>query len=63
MMKIPSMVVRCKGGMGIEKINVEFTEEEFDIVLKYMEVSEATTVQNAILNAVSIVLDQIDFDT
>lgn len=49
--------------MENEKINVEFTEEEFDIVLKYLEVCEATTVQNAILNAVSIALDHVDSGT
>ena len=47
--------------MENEKINVEFTGEEFDLILKYMEVSEATTVQYAILNAISIALDRTDF--
>lgn len=40
-----------------EKIHVEFTGEEFDLILKYMDAVEATTVQNAILNAISIALD------
>ncbi len=40
-----------------EKINVEFTGEEFELILKYMEAAEATTVQNAILNAITIALD------
>lgn len=43
-----------------EKINVEFTGEEFDLILKYMDAVEATTVQNAILNAISIALDDCD---
>lgn len=43
-----------------EKINVEFTGEEFDLILKYMDAVEATTVQNAILNAISIALDDSD---
>ena len=40
-----------------EKINIEFTGEEFDMIMQYMKLIEATTVQNAILNAVSIALD------
>ncbi len=43
-----------------EKINVEFTGEEFDLILKYMEYVEATTVQNAIMNAISIAFDDVD---
>ena len=47
--------------MNNELINVQFTGEEFDLIQKYMDVSEATTVQNAILNAISIALDGVDF--
>lgn len=47
--------------MDNEKINIQFTGEEFDLIQKYMDVSEATTVQNAILNAISIVLDRVDY--
>ena len=43
-----------------EKISVEFTDEEFDKIMEYMKYSEATTIQNAILNAISIILDDID---
>ena len=43
-----------------EKISVEFTGEEFDKIMEYMKYSEATTIQNAILNAISIALDDID---
>lgn len=43
-----------------EKINVEFTGEEFDLILKYMDAVEAETVQDAILNAISIALDDSD---
>ena len=39
------------------KIHVEFSEEEFDLIMKYMEATEAVTVQVAILNAISIALD------
>lgn len=39
------------------KINIEFSEEEFDLIMKYMEATEAVTVQAAILNAISIALD------
>lgn len=44
-------------GTNEGKINVEFTGEEFNLILDYMETVEATTVQNAILNAISIALD------
>ena len=43
-----------------EKINIEFTGEEFDKIMQYMNIVEATTVQNAIMNAISIALDESD---
>jgi hypothetical protein len=42
------------------KINVQFTEEEFDMIQKYQEASDAVTVQAAILNAISLALDSAD---
>lgn len=39
------------------KIYVEFSEEEFDLIMKYMEETEAVTVRAAILNAISIAMD------
>ena len=41
-------------------INIQFTEEEMDMIQKYQEVSEAVTVQAAILNAISLALDYAD---
>lgn len=46
--------------MGLSNINVQFTEEEFEMVLMYQKVSEAVTVQAAILNAISLALDHED---
>lgn len=43
-----------------EKISIEFTGKEFDYIMQYMKLVEATTVQNAILNAVSIAMDEAD---
>lgn len=43
-----------------EKIWVEFTGEEFDLILKYMDSGKFETVQEAILNAISIALDDCD---
>ena len=43
-----------------EKISIEFTGEEFDKIMQYMNLVEATTVQNAIMNAISIALDEAD---
>ena len=43
-----------------EKVSIEFTGEEFDLIMKYMDAVEATTVQNAILNAISIAMDYCD---
>lgn len=43
-----------------EKVSIEFTGEEFDKIMQYMNQVEATTIQNAILNAISIALDDID---
>lgn len=42
-----------------QRINIEFTEEEYNLIMQYMKSIEATTVQNAILNAISIALDEI----
>ena len=44
-----------------ETINVQFTEKDLELILLYMKVSEATTIQNAILNAISVALDGVDF--
>lgn len=40
-----------------EKVNVEFTRKEYDFIMQYVTASEAVNVQAAILNAVSIALD------
>ena len=41
-------------------INIQFTEEEMDMIQEYQEVSESVTVQAAILNAISLALDHAD---
>jgi hypothetical protein len=46
--------------MSDVKINVQFTEEEFDMIQKYQEACDAVTVQAAILNAISLALDYAD---
>lgn len=46
--------------MDNESIMIEFSGEEFDMILKYQEESEATTVQSAILNAIALALDHAD---
>lgn len=46
--------------MSDVKINVQFTEEEFNMIQKYQEASDAVTVQAAILNAISLALDYAD---
>ena len=40
-----------------EKISIEFNGKEFDKIMKYMDLIKATTVQVAILNAISIAMD------
>ena len=44
----------------METVKIEFSGEALDMILKYQEVSEATTIQNAIMNAVSLALDHAD---
>ena len=46
-----------------EKILIEFSGEEFDFIRKYWDLIEAKTVQVAILNAVSIALDEKESET
>lgn len=43
-----------------EKISIEFTGEELEYIMQYMKLSDAITVQVAILNAVSIAMDEAD---
>lgn len=48
--------------MGTANINIAFTEEEFDMILKYQKESESVTVQAAILNAISLASDAWDYE-
>ena len=41
-----------------EKINIEFTGKQFDFIMDYADLIDADTVQDAILNAVRIALDE-----
>lgn len=43
-----------------ENTFVEFSDKEFTYIMEYMKYSGATTVQNAILNAISIAFDNAD---
>ena len=47
--------------MENRKTSIEFTDEELDRILDYMEVSGSVTVQVAVMN-VSIAMDDIDFE-
>ena len=38
--------------------SIDFTGEEMEMILAYMDAAEAVTVQAAILNAISLALDQ-----
>ena len=44
--------------MNEEKIAIEFNGEEFERIMEYMKLVEATTIQNAIMNAISIAMDE-----
>ena len=41
--------------------SIDFTGEEMEMILAYMDAAEAVTVQAAILNAISLALDQADW--
>lgn len=43
-----------------EKVVIEFTGEELNMILEYQKEAEATTIQNAIMNAISLALDHVD---
>lgn len=43
--------------MSEERIIIEFTGEEFDLIMQYMEFVDATSVQNAVMNAISLAMD------
>ena len=59
------LLVRIRKGMNSKmenrKTSIEFTDEEWDRILDYMEVSGSVTVQVAVMNAISIAMDDIDF--
>ena len=44
--------------MEQEKINIQFDGEQMDFILKYQEDCGAETVQNAIMNAISVAFDR-----
>ena len=46
--------------MGNEIVMVEFSGEELDMILDYQAESGATSIQNAIMNAISLALDHAD---
>ena len=43
-----------------EKISIEFTQDAYKRILQYQEIAGATTVQNAVLNAISLAYDRAD---
>jgi hypothetical protein len=53
--------VTLKGeNMNEAGASIDFTGEEMEMILAYMDAAEAVTVQAAILNAISLALDHID---
>ena len=43
-----------------EKVSIEFTGEEFDQIMQYMKLINAVTVQTAVMNAISIAMDDAE---
>ena len=39
------------------KINIEFTEEQFDQIMEYFNTHESETIQDAILNAIKVAMN------
>lgn len=46
--------------METETVMVEFSGEDLDMILEYQETTGATSIQNAIMNAISLALDHAD---
>lgn len=44
----------------METIMIEFSGEALDMILEYQEITGATSIQNAIMNAVCLALDHAD---
>lgn len=44
-----------------EKVVIEFTGKDLDMILEYMKQSGAIDIQTAIMNAISIALDDEDW--
>ena len=47
--------------MENEKVLIEFSGADLDMILEYQRQSEATSIQNAIMNAISIAMDANDW--
>lgn len=47
--------------MENEKVLIEFSGTDLDMILEYQKQSEATSIQNAIMNAISVALDVNDW--
>ena len=62
--KIPCCTHDCAGCIfnpaDEEIVEVEFSGEDLDMILKYQKLSEATSIQSAIMNAISLALDYTD---
>lgn len=43
-----------------EKVSIEFTGEEFDQIMQYMKLIDAVTAQAAVMNAISIAMDEAE---
>ena len=48
------------GRVMSEKKSIEFTGEQFDMIMDYMKLVDAVTVQVAILNAICIATDRVE---
>lgn len=44
-----------------EKVLIEFSGTDLKMILEYQKQSEATSIQNAIMNAISVALDANDW--
>ena len=49
--------------MDTETVDIEFNEEEFDLIRKYQDAIHATTLQHAIMNAITIALDWVNLES
>lgn len=56
----PTIPIYDRKNKSVETVKTEFSGDDLNMILEYQKESEATSVKNAIMNAISLALDHAD---